>query len=148
LQINKSEAVSAKAIHAHKSGAAIAAVAGASVELGLGVSSGGRTILLLVSYTLISGCIFLVSRFHLISTLEASCGFAKPASSVIDTSFKEIPFGVSVIFRNAVKKFVRFRNAVLLDKPADIRKLQGRTLGGEGITAEFVTLSLPFIDKL
>ena len=79
--------------------------------------------MLLVSYTLISGGIFLVSGFRLICPLEAFCGFAEPASSVIDTSFKKIPFGVSVIFRNAVKKLIRFRNAVLLNKSANIRKL-------------------------
>lgn len=79
--------------------------------------------MLLVSHALISGGIFLVSRLHLISALETSCGFAKPASSVINATFKEIPFRASVIFRNAVEKFVRFRNAVLLNKPANVSKL-------------------------
>ena len=65
---------------------AITAVTGACVTLGLGSSARGSTILLLVSYTLVSGGIFLISRFHLICSLEASGGFSEPASSVINAS--------------------------------------------------------------
>ena len=118
-----SASASAKAVHAHHRRAAIAAVAGACVALGLGVSFRRRTVLLLISHALISRSIFLVAGFHLICPLEASRSFAEPAPSIIYTSFKKIPFSISAIFRNAIKKFVRFRNAVLLNKSSNVGKL-------------------------
>ena len=131
-----SAAVSAKAIHAHHRSAAIAAVTGTCITLGLGSSSGGSAVLLLISYTLISGGIFLISRFHLICPLEAAGCFSKPAAAVIYASFKEVPFRIAVIFRNTIKKFIRFRNAVLLDKPSNVRKLAVR-----GISASVIIIA-------